>query len=58
MFIFERIFFATASHASLLQTVLLSDVVVDDEAEVEVVVDDDEDEVEVVVGVEVQVSLL
>ena len=48
MFIFERIVFATAWHALLLQTVLLlSDVVVDDE-----------DEVEVVVGVEVQVSLL
>ena len=47
MFIFERIVFATASHALLLQTVLLSDVVVDDE-----------DEVEVVVGVEVQVNLL
>ena len=49
MFIFDRIVFATARHALLLQTVLLSAVVV---------VVDDEVEVGVVVEVEVQVSLL
>ena len=48
MFIFDRIVFATAWHALLLQTLPLSAVVVD-EVEVEVVVE---------VGVEVQVSLL
>ena len=48
MFIFDRIVFATARHALLLQTVLLS----------AVVVVDDKVEVGVVVEVEVQVSLL
>ena len=47
MFIFDRIVFATARHALLSQTVLLSAVVVVDEVEVGVVVE-----------VEVQVSLL
>ena len=46
MFIFDRIVFATAWHALLLQTLPLSTVVVD------------EVKVEVVVEVEVQVSLL
>ena len=53
MFIFDRIVFATAWHASLLQTVVLFAVVDEDGYDVVVEV-----ELEVVVEVEVQVSLL